>query len=76
MTAPKILAALESYDLQCAVHRWEVTLDPGEIAALTTPQLITTLRITRADPSWPIWKLTEGRLGRPITPKDLTHGNS
>jgi hypothetical protein len=71
----KILAALESYDLQCAIHRWGLTSDPEEISALTTTQLIAALKITRAEPHWPIWKLAEERLGRPIFTHEInSHG--
>ncbi len=75
MTSPKILAALESYDLQCAVHRWEMTRDPLEISSLTTPQLLTAIKIIGAKPDWPIWKLAEERLGGSLfTPEDHSHG--
>jgi len=74
MTAPKILAALESYDLQCAIHRWNLTHDPLEISSLTTVQLVQALRIIKAEPHWPIWKLAESRLGRPLTQEECPHG--
>lgn len=74
MTSPRIHEALESYDLQCAFHRWELTQDPGEIAALTTPQLFKALYIIRADSTWPIWQYLERRLGRTITPQEVSHG--
>ncbi len=70
MTSPKILAALESYDLQCAIHRWDITRDPEEIAALTTPQLWTAIKIIGADPTWPIYQLYASR----FTPETESHG--
>ncbi len=62
MTAPKILAALESFDLQCAVHRWELTQDPLEISSLTTAQLALAVKIIGATPDWPIYKLHQSRI--------------
>ncbi len=62
MTSPKILAALESYDLQCAIHRWELTQDPLEISSLTVPQLALAVKIIGADPTWPIYKLHQSRI--------------
>lgn len=60
--SPRIAAAIESHDLQCALHRWLINQDPGEIASLTTPQLQTAIRLIGADPTWPIWQYLERRL--------------